>query len=464
VPTAAAPAVAPRAAAKPAPGQLHHHLVLFAGGERSLQGVKYQSFRIPSLVRTPNGTLVAFAEGRIHNSADHGDIDLVYKRSADGGRTWSALRSVVGSGTGTWGNPTAVVDRRNGKIWLFMSYNAPGKSLNGDGRTDRINRWGDRRVYLSSSSDAGLTWTAPKNMTRTLLPRGHTWDALGPGVGIQTTSGPKPGRLVVPALGRNIYSDNAGRTWRYKRIPRGTSEGALVEMADGTLVRNDRGIGPTWRKAPRRWVSRGSIEEGFSQFQPDNTLVDARVQGSILRFPGNRSRILFLNPASTTQRCRMRIRISYDDGHTWPISRALHDGPKVPSSCERDKGGYSSLTAVSPTVIGALVEINDTSRALQRRSIEFHAVNLAWLLESRPEPRPQGVPKRRVVRLGECPKDVAAEGGTPGKCVAGRRKADDADATAMSSTSTDRWAGFRDGWPSALDLGSWLDGADGSRA
>src|SRR5690348_806167 len=92
----AGPATTARAAAPVRPGvpaapvqalpQLHQHLVLFAGGERSLEGVKYQSFRIPSLVRTPNGALVAFAEGRVNGPADHGDIDLVYKRSTDGGR------------------------------------------------------------------------------------------------------------------------------------------------------------------------------------------------------------------------------------------------------------------------------------------------------------------------------------------------------------------------------------------
>jgi sialidase-1 len=453
--------VAPAAGARPVQSlpQVHHHLVLFAGGERSMEGVKYQSFRIPSLVRTPNGTLVAFAEGRVHHSADHGDIDLVYKRSSDGGRTWSALRSVVRVGAGTWGNPTAVVDERNGKIWLFMSWNADNKSLTGEGRTKKINKWGDRRVYLSSSSDAGLTWTTPKNLTPALLPKGYTWDAIGPGVGIQTRSGPNPGRLVVPALGRNIFSDDGGRTWKDKRIPRGTSEGSIVEMQDGTLVRNDRGVSPVWRKAPRRWVSRGSIEEGFSRFQPDGTLVDARVQGSILRFPGDRSRILFLNPASTTQRCRMRLRISYDDGHTWPVGRPLHDAPNAPSSCERDKGGYSSMAPIGTNLAGALVEINDTSRPLQRRSIEFHAVNLSWLLQGRAEPAPQGVPKRRVVRLGACSEDVVKAGGKPGTCVAGksRKASGGTDRTRTSSTSTSRWSEFRDGWPSALSLGSWLD-------
>jgi sialidase-1 len=434
--------------------QVHRHLVLFAGGERSQEGVKYQSFRIPSMVRTPNGVLVAFAEGRVHSSADHGDIDVVYKRSVDGGVTWSALRRVFGAGRGTWGNPTAVVDSETGRIWLFMSWNAPDKSLTGVGRTKKINRWGDRKVYLSSSTDHGLTWSVPKDMTRTLLPRTYTWDAMGPGVGIQTRTGPKPGRLVVPALGRNIYSDDGGRTWKSRRIPRGTSEGSIVEMQDGTLVRNDRGVGPVWRKAPRRWVSRGSIEEGFSRFAPDRTLVDARVQGSILRFPGDRSRILFLNPASTTQRCRMRLRVSYDEGQTWPVGRAVHDSPLRTTSCEQEKGGYSSLAPIATNLIGALIEVNDTSKPRERRSIEFHAVNLSWLLQGRAEPAPQGVPKRRVVRLAKrCPADVVKAGGTPGKCVAPRKR------PVTSSTSSQLWDELGEGWPPVTTLGAWLKDA-----
>jgi sialidase-1 len=474
-PAPAKPAPAKPAPAKPAPAkpaapapamqaipQMHRQLMLFDGGERSVEGVKYQSFRIPSLVRTPNGALVAFAEGRIHNVSDHGDIDLVYKRSVDGGVTWSALRRVVGAGDGTWGNPTAVVDNRTGRIWLFMSWNAAGKSLTGEGGTKKITKWGDRKVFLTSSGDSGVTWAPPQDMTRKLLPKGYAWDAMGPGVGIQTTTGPKPGRLVVPALGRNIYSDDGGRTWHDKRIPRGTSEGAIVEMQDGTLVRNDRGVRPSWRKAPRRWVSRGSIEEGFSRFTPDGTLVDARVQGSILRFPGTRSRILFLNPASTTQRCRMRLRISWDDGHTWPTGRALHDTPKELLSCEQDKGGYSSMAPMSGTVVGSLVEVRDHTKPTPRSSIEFHAVNLSWLLQGRAEPKPQGVPKRRLVRLAKsCPKNVEKAGGTPGKCVAPKT----APAKQVKvEASAQLWDELSDGWPSALAMGTWLDGARKARS
>ncbi len=67
-----------------------------------------------------------------------------------------------------------------------------------------------------------------------------TWDAMGPGVGIQTTGGPHPGRLIIPARRRNIYSDDHGQTWHYQIIPAGTDEGTIVELADGTLMRNDR--------------------------------------------------------------------------------------------------------------------------------------------------------------------------------------------------------------------------------
>ena len=154
----------------------------------------------------------------------------------------------------------------------------------------------------------------------------------------------------------------------------------------------------------------------------------------------------------------MRLRISYDDGHTWPFGRALHDAPKSATSCEQDKGGYSSMAPMGPTVVGALVEIADKSRPLDRRSIEFHAVNLSWLLEGRAEPAPQGVPKRRVVRLAkDCPKNVAESGGTPGKCVAGsgRSKA----RTTLSSTSTELWDDLADGWPVGASMGSWLRGA-----
>jgi sialidase-1 len=130
---------------------IHTSMVLFNGGNESI----YHSFRIPSIIKTKNGTLLAFAEGRRWSPSDYGDINVVFKRSTNNGSTWSALGEVAASGTGTWGNPTAVYDKdkgTNGRVWLFMCWN--------DGAIDEwsdFNSWGDRKVYASYSDDDGLT-------------------------------------------------------------------------------------------------------------------------------------------------------------------------------------------------------------------------------------------------------------------------------------------------------------------
>ncbi|MEN3609679.1 sialidase family protein [Plantactinospora sp. ZYX-F-223] len=392
-----APAGGPAAAAPAA----HSERLLFDGGGESLNGITYHSFRIPSLVRTKANTLIAFAEGRASNNRDWGNINLVYKRSTDNGATWSALDEVVGAGQGTWGNPTAVVDSSNGRIWLFMSWNPAGYSQNGDDGTTRITAWEHRKVYVSSSADDGRNWTDPVDLTATLKPRtlagGGTWawDAMGPGVGVQTSTG----RLVIPALHRNIYSDDHGATWKVQRITtstgaaqEGTSEGTVLELTDGRLMRNDRAVGAVWEGAKRRWVARGTIEGGFGTFAPDQTLLDPRAQGSILRYNlDSPTRIVFLNSASTETRTRMTVRISYDEARTWPVYRRLADAP-LPSwpglgGGSVAEGGYSSMAKTADYFVGALVEVNENTAAsdTSRRSIVFRKFNLPWMLNGTPE-------------------------------------------------------------------------------
>lgn len=382
-PSAAAPGPIEPSSLIRAGGQAYASRVLFDGGNDRLNGITFHSFRVPSLVRTKRGTLIAFAEARVSNPLDHGNINLVYRRSADNGATWSGLRVVAEKGFGTWGNPTAVADQNTGKIWLFMSWNAPGKSLKGDRGTKKITRWGERRVLVSSSSDDGYTFSKPKDLTSSLLPGEYVWDAVGPGVGIQTSSG----RLIIPALRRNIFSDDGGKTWTYDEIPGGTSEGAIVELPDGELLRNDRPMPASWHKAKRRWVSRGSIEDGFSRFRPDPGLLDSRGQASILRYSDSPSRILFLNAASTSQRCRMRVSVSYDEGRTWPVGRHTHHWLTPTSTCAQDKGGYSSLAKTADNQVGAMIEfIEPPGPSGWHRSIEFHKFNLAWVTAGVREP------------------------------------------------------------------------------
>ncbi|GAA4089305.1 sialidase family protein [Actinomadura miaoliensis] len=392
-------AVPARAADDPAKSAtpVHSATVLFKGGRtESLNGISYHSFRIPSIVRTKAGTLLAFAEGRASSNKDWGNINLVYKRSIDNGATWSGLKEVVGAGQGTWGNPTPVVDMQTGTIWMFMSWNPAGYSQTGGYDPDTgttttpITKWGDRRTYLMRSTDDGVSFkgldgtSTPTDMTETLTPKKKAngaewaWDAMGPGNGVYT----REGHLVVPAQHRNIVSTDHGQTWRVQKLGEQTGEATIAQLADGTLYRNDRPTTSTWETAKRRWVSRGSATGTFSAFAPDDTLLDPKCEASVLQYNNDApARTVFLNPASTVQRAdKMRVRISYDNARTWPVSRPLSDGP-LPAGAGTE-GGYSSMAKTSDYRIAALVESNlDTSsNGTSYRSIIFRKFNLSWIL------------------------------------------------------------------------------------
>ena len=357
----------------PSTDEMHTYFTLFDGGPSG-----YHSFRIPSIITTTNGTLIAFAECRRYSTSDFGDINLVYKRSTDNGETWSALGEVVGTGPGTWGNPTAVTDWTTGRVWVFFNWNSGDQHEQSD-----IDQWGERKVYSSYSDDNGVSWSTPLDMTNSLLPPGYTWDAVGPGVGIQTAQA-NSGRLIIPATERNIYSDDHGATWHYQIIPSGTGEGAIVEQQNGTLMRNDRAVKSQWTLSARRRISTGSIANGFSPFVSDGILLDPRCQASIYRYNwGFRNRIIFLNSASTETRCKMNIRISYDQGQTWPISKKIYDWLTDAEAVAQGKGGYSSMTKTEDNCIGALIEILEPTG---NYSIEFHKFNLPWILNGATEP------------------------------------------------------------------------------
>ncbi|HTI12767.1 MAG TPA: sialidase family protein [Puia sp.] len=371
---------------------IHTSMVLFNGGNEGAGGVTtYHSFRIPSIVKTNNGTLIAFAEGRRWSPSDYGDINLVYKRSTDNGATWSALGEVVGTGPGTWGNPTAVYDWNqgsNGRVWLFMNWNDSAKHAISD-----FTAWGDRRVYVSHSDDHGATWSTPVDLTATLTPSTYKWDAMGPGVGIQTTVD-HPGRLIIPAYGRNIYSDDHGVTWSYQLLSGGKHESTIVELLDGTLLRNDRPNSTEWAAAKRRVKATGSISGGFGAWTADAALTDPMCEGSIIRYNASApTRIIFLNPNSESQRCNMTARISYDEGATWQRSRSIYDWntcdyTAIEAGNNIAKGGYSSMVKTPDFAVGALIEINEglSNSSTSNKSIEFHKFNLGWILNGASEP------------------------------------------------------------------------------
>lgn len=340
----------------------------------------YHSFRIPSIVRTPDGTLIAFAEGRKNGPGDFGDINLVYRRSTDNGDSWGPLEVLEGQGAGKFGNPVSVTDFETGKVWIFFMWNSDDVQSRSD-----IDEWGERRTYARYSTDNGVTWSPKVDLTASVLPPDYTFDMIGPGNGIQTVKA-NEGRLIIPALHRNIYSDNNGATWTYETISSETSESTIVERFDGTLMRNDRSVNDN---ATTRLVSTGTIASGFSSFAADSELPCPIAHASMLHYTYSaKDRIFFMNSHSTTSRLLMHVKVSYDGGNSWPINKKVFDWLTDDECKAQGKGGYSAMIKTADNMVGALIENNeDTSNSeTSHKSIEFHKFNLTWILDGATEP------------------------------------------------------------------------------
>jgi sialidase-1 len=360
---------------------------VFVAGEGA-----YHTYRIPSVILTPTGTLLAFAEGRRAGAGDAGDIDLVLKRSLDGGASWSPMQVVGDDGPNTVGNPCPVVDARTGTIWLITTHN-----LATDREKDIIagTSQGGRTVWAMNSKDDGVTWSLPVDITSSVKPKDWTWYATGPGVGIQLSDG----RLMIPAnhavagtgahRSHLIFSDDGGHTWALgASSDAGTNESQVAELADGRLMLNMRNHPP--QPENFRMVAT-SPDRGrtLSAAHAVRALIEPPAQASLLRLTTakrqDRNRLLFANPAAS-QRERLTVRVSYDEGRTWPVARVIHEGPAA----------YSSLVVLPDLTIGLLFERGDRS---PYERITFARMTLDWLTDSKDRivtPRPS--PARRRAR------------------------------------------------------------------
>lgn len=355
-------------AAQPVAAEPEHVTVFRAGDDG------YHTFRIPALVRTPGGDLLAFAEARRNASADAGDIDLVAKRSSDGGRTWSRLLLLGDDGANTFGNPCVVIDRDTRTIWLFVIRTAGSDKEQAiiEGRSRSL-----PRPWVLSSTDDGRTWSSPVDLGATLKRPDWTWYSLGPGIGIQT----KDGRLVIPgnhALAGSgvhrshlVFSEDHGRTWQLGAVAGdGTNESQVVELGDGRLLHNMRNHPPKPEVNHRVVATSTDGGRTLSPMRVDTTLIEPPAQASILSVPGEqagRNWIVFSNPASA-RRERMTVRISDDDAVTWRWSRVVSPGHSA-YSCLADLGGD----------IGLLYE-RGTRNAYEE--IVFTRLTRAWLLSA----------------------------------------------------------------------------------
>jgi sialidase-1 len=339
--------------------------VLFRTGEGG-----YFGYRIPALVVTKSGALLAFCEARKSSLNDTGDIDTVLRRSTDGGRTWSPMQVVADAGPDVCGNPCPVVDRASGTILLPLTQNK------GDGPEGPIMR-GEappRTVWLTRSSDDGLTWLPPVEISAAARRPDWRWYATGPGHGIQLESG----RIVIPCnhstgperalmFSHIIYSDDAGETWRIGGIEEhSTDESVVVELADGRLYHNMRSSRGTQCRAVATSSDAGLT---WSPVKDDPALIEPVCQASAVRYStaasGGRNIVLFSNPAST-KRENMTVKLSYDECQTWPVAKTLHPGPAA----------YSDLAVLPGNTIACLYEAGEKS---PYETITLALFDLEWL-------------------------------------------------------------------------------------
>jgi sialidase-1 len=320
----------------------------------------YALYRIPGLVVTRRNTVIAYAEARRNTGSDWDDIDILVRRSSDGGRTFEApwaLPRIAGAER----SPVAIERKQGRPEW--RTHNNPAAIAARDGRVHMLFCVEYMRVFYTRSDDDGRTFSKPVEITAALEPlrARYPWRvvATGPGHGIEL----RHGRLLMPvwvALGTEgnghgpsanttIYSGDRGKTWHAGELAiidrpefPSANETALIERSDGSVVMNARTPSPRNRRAI------AASPDGISRWsapQFDETLTDPICEAGLVRVPQRKGRTLwaFSNPDSVTRadgrqiaskdRRNLTLRFSRDEGKTWTIARVLEPGA----------AGYSDL-------------------------------------------------------------------------------------------------------------------------
>ncbi|MET9828772.1 sialidase family protein [Streptomyces sp. NPDC006385] len=334
--------------------------VPFRAGEEG-----YASFRIPAVVVSREGTVLAFCEGRVESARDHGHIDIVLKRSTDGGRTWGPLQVAADNNGNLAGNPAPVV-LDTGRILLVHVRNHATATEDAI-RRGRVSDADGRRIWVRHSDDDGRTWSSPKEITAQVKKPGWRWYATTPGHAIQLSTG----RVVVPANhtipptgtdngtepryngGHCLLSDDRGTTWRIGYVDDNTdgyinvNETTAAELPDGRVYFNTRNDSPS----PGNRADAHSRDGGrtlVKPFRPQAGLSAPVCEGSVLHL-GDPDVLLFSGPADPAVRALMTIRASTDGGTTW---RSVHTVDGLPAA-------YSDLVRIDAETVGLLYETGD---------------------------------------------------------------------------------------------------------
>lgn len=343
-------------------------------------------YRIPGMVVTKSGTVLAYSEARRNDSKDWGEIEVHLRRSTDGGKTWMAPQHIAHKGARVEGNPhaktsggereqtvnnpVAIVDHTTGAVEMLYCINYA-------------------RCFSMRSTDDGQTWSESVEITAAFEPfrKQYPWKviATGPGHGIQLGSG----RLVVPvwlAYGKEgahapsaaatIYSDDHGRTWKSGDLclPNegefgNPNETTIVELSDGRVTLIARSVSNANRKL---LTTSADGATGWTKpvFHPQ--LWEPICMASVVRHPSGA--LLFSNPhtlsldkegkevpAGRGRRENLSIKLSRDDGQTWPVNKTLERGPSA----------YSDLAVLPEGRVLCLYE--------EKEDIVCASFNLEWL-------------------------------------------------------------------------------------
>ena len=322
----------------------------------------YPQYRIPSIIKTQAGSLIALIEGR-ESISDHAKNDIVMKRSTDDGDTWGPPITLHDAGSNCLNNPCIVqLDTiYPGRLLLMFQQYPYGchEGCVGQGYTGNI-----CRGYLMWSDDDGLSWSAPLNITQQVKrPTGDTSICSGPGRGIQLRYGPWAGRIIFPFNHNGttgwknyaVYSDDGGISWQWgddapdANLPSGVrgNEVQMVERVDGSILLNARSTGGSHRL--KAVSNDGGLTWG--QMEIEDELIEPHCMATILRQTDQadgfrENRILYAGPNRTSGRSNGKIWVSFDEGESWPVNRTIYSGGYA----------YSQLVEISDTEIGVLFE------------------------------------------------------------------------------------------------------------
>lgn len=317
-------------------------------------------YRIPALVTAPSGDLVAAIDERVPSCDDlrgNPNINIVLRRSRDGGMTWTDIETVVDLPAGeSASDPSMIVDEVTGEIFMFYNY------MNLEEAPDVY------RLYVTKSADGGQTWSEPEEITSQIAKPEWQDDFkfITSGRGIQTSDGTLLHTLVNLDEGLRLFgSRDHGASWFMIDTPiEPANESKIVELADSTWMINSR----VNSEEGLRYVHTSADQGESWTTRPAPELIDPGSNASIIRYTTagksghEKSRLLFANAKSTERRENLAVRLSYDEGQTWTEGKTIYPGPAA----------YSTLTVLKNGDIGVFFEKDDyTENVFVRFSLEW---------------------------------------------------------------------------------------------